>query len=223
MIETGEVAAEDRDLSALMDLVSPDYVDDRGRDRRELSNYVHGYLIANQSIRLLTRIDRIEFPYRDMARVDLTLGSLGREATEDSSFDLAADVERLSIELQLDDGEWKVTRAAPRCSRAVAWKRRTDVPSAGVVRLRMDMTAQGRGLDQHPDRPSRLECKVRCSRPCDAGEQYRAADIDLDEHRLGPVVGDGADVPSISFLTLKPVGLCVASMRSRASTCSRTA
>lgn len=109
VIETGEAAAEARDLPALMDLVSPDYQDDSGRDSRELRNYVHGYLIANQSIRLLTRIDSIEFPYRDMARVDLTVGSLGREATEDSSFDLAA--EQLSIELQLDDGEWKVTRA----------------------------------------------------------------------------------------------------------------
>jgi len=111
VIETGEAAAEARDLSALMELVSPDYQDDQGRDRGELRRYVHGYLIANQSIRLLTRIDRVEFPYRDMARVDLTLGSLGREATEDNSFDLAADVEQLSIELQLDDGEWKVTRA----------------------------------------------------------------------------------------------------------------
>jgi hypothetical protein len=111
VIETGEAAAEARDLSALMDLVSPDYQDDSGRDSRELRHYVHGYLIANQSIRLLTRIDNIEFPYRDMARVALTVGSLGREATEDSSFDLAADVEQLSIELQLDDGEWKVTRA----------------------------------------------------------------------------------------------------------------
>ena len=111
VIETGEAAAEARDLSALMDLVSPDYQDDSGRDSRELRNYVHGYLIANQSIRLLTRIDNIEFPYRDMARVDLTVGSLGREATDDSSFDRAADVEQLSIELQLDDGEWKVTRA----------------------------------------------------------------------------------------------------------------
>ena len=109
VIETGEAAAEARDLPALMDLVSPDYQDDSGRDSRELRNYVHGYLIANQSIRLLTRIDSIEFPYRDMARVDLTVGSLGREAPEDSSFDLAA--EQLSIELQLDDGEWKVTRA----------------------------------------------------------------------------------------------------------------
>jgi len=110
VIERGEAAAEARDLSGLMALVADDYQDDSGRDRRELRQYVHGYLIANQSIRLLTRVDRIEFPYRDMARVDLTLGSVGREAAG-NSFDLAADVQQLSIELQLDDGVWKVTRA----------------------------------------------------------------------------------------------------------------
>ena len=110
VIGRGEAAAEARDVSGLMTLVAEDYQDDAGRDRRELRQYVHGYLIANQSIRLLTRVDRIDFPYRDMARVDLTLGSLGREATGES-FDLAADVRKLSIELQLDDGEWKVTRA----------------------------------------------------------------------------------------------------------------
>ena len=111
VIERGEAAAEARDVSGLMALVADDYHDDSGRDRGELRQYVHGYLIANQSIRLLTRVDRIAFPYRDMARVDLTLGSLGREATGEGSLDLAADVQQLSIELQLDDGEWKVTRA----------------------------------------------------------------------------------------------------------------
>jgi hypothetical protein len=111
VIDHGEAAAEARDLSTLMDLVSSEYQDDAGRDRGELRHYVHGYLIANQSIRLLTRIDRIEFPYRDLARVDLTVGSLGREATGDTALDLAADVQQLSLELKLDDGEWKVTRA----------------------------------------------------------------------------------------------------------------
>src|SRR5262245_20348982 len=110
VIDRGEAAAEARDVSGLMALVAEDYQDDAGRDRRELRQYVHGYLIANQSIRLLTRVDRIDFPYRDMARVDLTLGSLGREAAGES-FDLAADVRQLSIELQLDGGEWKVARA----------------------------------------------------------------------------------------------------------------
>jgi hypothetical protein len=111
VIETGEVAAEERDLSRSWTWSSPDYVDDQGRDRNELKHYVHGYLIANQSIRLPPVSTGSSSHTADMARVDLTLGSLGREATEDSSFDLAADVQRLSIELQLDDGEWKVTRA----------------------------------------------------------------------------------------------------------------
>jgi hypothetical protein len=46
-----------------------------------------------------------------MARVHLTLGSVGRDATAETSFELAADVERLTLELQLEDGEWKLTRA----------------------------------------------------------------------------------------------------------------
>jgi hypothetical protein len=53
----------------------------------------------------------VQFPYRDLARVSLTVGTLGRDASDATSLDLAADVERLTIELQLDDGDWKVTRA----------------------------------------------------------------------------------------------------------------
>lgn len=110
VIAAAEEAAEARDLSALMDLVSPHYEDEEGRTRAELQRYVHGYLIANQSIHLITRIDGVEFPYRDMARVELTLGSLGRDANA-TTVDLAADVEQLVVELQLEDDEWKVTRA----------------------------------------------------------------------------------------------------------------
>lgn len=110
VIAAAEDAAEARDLSALMDLVSPHYEDEQGRTRAELQRYVHGYLIANQSIHLITRIDGVEFPYRDMARVELTLGSLGRDA-DAATLDLAADVERLVVELQLEDEEWKVARA----------------------------------------------------------------------------------------------------------------
>jgi thioredoxin reductase len=111
VIAAGETAAEARDLSRLMDLVSAQYRDDEGRDRSELQRYVHGYLIANQSIHLLTRVESVQFPYRDLARVSLTVGTLGRDASDATSLDLAADVERLTIELQLDDGDWKVTRA----------------------------------------------------------------------------------------------------------------
>jgi hypothetical protein len=111
LVVRGEEAAEARDLSGLMDLVSPAYQDAKAGSRDELEQYLRGYLVAHQSIHLLTRVEKVAFPYRDMAKVSLTLGTLGREAAGAPAFDLAADVYDVELELQLDDGKWRVTRA----------------------------------------------------------------------------------------------------------------
>lgn len=111
VIATGETAAEARDLSAIMDLVSPRYEDGRGGSAVELSRTLRGYFIANQSVHLLTRVESVEFPYKDMARVHLTVGTLGRKAGASDTVDLAAELQDVHIELQLERGEWKVTRA----------------------------------------------------------------------------------------------------------------
>ena len=63
-------------------------------------------------IPLLTRIDSVEFPYRDLARVRVTVGTLGREAAGATTFELAADISEIVLELKLEDDEWKVVRAA---------------------------------------------------------------------------------------------------------------
>lgn len=110
VIERGEVAAEARDLSGVMDLVSPTFQDGRGGNRDDLKQYLRGYFVTHQSIHLLVRVDSVEFPYKDMARVSLTLGTLGRETAGVSAFDLAADVHEVELELQLEDGDWRVTR-----------------------------------------------------------------------------------------------------------------
>ena len=112
VVMRGEAAAEARDFSGLMDLVSPAYQDEQGTSREALARYLRGYLVTHQSIHLLTRVDSVEFPYEDMARVGLTIGTLGRASDGPSSFDLAADVYDVDLELLLDDGEWRVTRAS---------------------------------------------------------------------------------------------------------------
>jgi len=112
VVVQGEEAAEARDLSALVDLVSPGFQDSRGGNRDELKQYLRGYFVTHQSIHLLVRVDSVEFPYSDMAKVSLTLGTLGRETAGVSAFDLAADVHEVDLELQLEDGEWRVTRAS---------------------------------------------------------------------------------------------------------------
>jgi hypothetical protein len=112
VIMAGEAAAEERDLAGLLDLVSDDFRDDRGGGREELKQYLRGYLVMHQSVHLLTRVDSIEFPYRDYARVQLTVGTLGREAAGAAAFDVAGDVYEVALELRLEGDEWKVTRAA---------------------------------------------------------------------------------------------------------------
>jgi len=110
-IAAGEQAAEDRDAGALIDLISEHYSDAEGRDAELLSQYLRGYLITHPSIHLVTRIESIEFPYRDFAKVQVTVGSLAREDAG-ATLDRAADVDELEIELTKEGDDWRVTRAS---------------------------------------------------------------------------------------------------------------
>jgi hypothetical protein len=112
VIAAGEAAAEARDLSGILEHVAPAFRDAQGGGREELKQYLRGYLVTHPSVHLLTRIDSIEFPYRDLARVKLTVGTLGTGATEAAGFDLAADVHDVVLELQFEDDAWRVVRAA---------------------------------------------------------------------------------------------------------------
>lgn len=114
VIDAAEKAAEARDVSAVMQLVSPDYRDAEGRQAAELKQYLRGYFIANQSIHLLTRIDSIEFPATGLAEVELVFAMVGRDAEAQSAWDLAADVHQLKLTLMQDGNDWRVTHADPR-------------------------------------------------------------------------------------------------------------
>jgi len=111
VIAAGEAAAEERDLGSLLEMVSPTFRDGNGGGRDELRQYLRGYFVMNQSVHLLTRVESVEFPYRDYARVKLSVGMLGRASTGASSLDLAADAKEIVLELKLEDDEWKVVRA----------------------------------------------------------------------------------------------------------------
>ena len=61
---------------------------------------------------LITRIDSIELEGTELARIKVTVGMLGREVNSGSDWDLAADIERLDIQLARDGGEWRVIGAS---------------------------------------------------------------------------------------------------------------
>mgnify|MGYP001063685680 FL=1 len=112
VIAAGEAAAEARDLAGILELVSPAFQDGNGGGPDELKQYLRGYFVMHQSVHLLTRVESVEFPYRDYARVRLKVGMLGRESAGATSLDLAADAKEIVLELALEDDEWRVVRAA---------------------------------------------------------------------------------------------------------------
>jgi len=114
VITEAERAAEARDLAGLMALVSPVFRDGQGGDRDELQHTLRGYLVMHQSVHLLTRVESLEFPYKDYARVRLMVGTLGRESAAATAFELAADVHEVALELKLEGDEWRVVRAERR-------------------------------------------------------------------------------------------------------------
>ena len=109
LIASAETAAETRDASALRELIADDYRDGSGRGAHELRRYLHGYLIAHQSIRLITRIDAIELEGAEVAQAKVTVGMLGRQSGE--AWEFAADIYHFDLRLAREDGEWRVTRA----------------------------------------------------------------------------------------------------------------
>jgi hypothetical protein len=73
---------------------------------------LHAYLVAHPSLHLLTRIDSIQLQGKELARVKVTVGVLGREADAGSGWDYATDVHRLDVRLARgEDGDWRAIRA----------------------------------------------------------------------------------------------------------------
>jgi hypothetical protein len=117
VVAAGEAAAEARDLGELMALVSRDFRDGQGQGREELRQYLRAYLVMHPTVHVLTRVDSVDFPYRDLARVRLTVGLLGRESADAAVFDVAADAQDVALELRLEGDEWRVVRAEWRSAR----------------------------------------------------------------------------------------------------------
>jgi outer membrane biogenesis lipoprotein LolB len=110
VIDSMETAAESRDVGDLMEHISANYRDARGQDRAEASRYARGYFIANQSVHLLTRIESLEFPSPDEARVKLQVGMAGRAAAPGGS-SVSADLYDFDLALIREGDEWKVSYA----------------------------------------------------------------------------------------------------------------
>ena len=111
VIAAAETAAEARDLSDVMALVSDRYSDLRGQDKAAIRDLMRGYFLINQSIHLLLRIEDLEFPANNIASARVTVGMLGRQDAGGNDWSLAADVYEFEIRLLNEDDEWRLISA----------------------------------------------------------------------------------------------------------------
>jgi hypothetical protein len=109
VLDAAQRGAEERDVSAVLQLVSEQYADERSVDKDALRNLVRGYFLVNQTIHLLLRVDELTFPADGLAKARVTTAMLGRQAGKDWS--LAADVYEFDLELRREGSNWRLTRA----------------------------------------------------------------------------------------------------------------
>ena len=98
-----EAAAEERDRSSLLDLISKNYADGRGNDYVSVGQMLRIYFLRQQSVALLTTIDEIVLSGDTAAMLKLTVGMAG---TNNSALGISADAYNFELELQADDDEW---------------------------------------------------------------------------------------------------------------------
>lgn len=110
-IDAMEHAAEERSVSGVAEHISPQFRDANSRDANELSQYIRGFFVANQSIHLLTRVGTIEFPTNDEAQAQITVAMVGREGDEANAWNLAGEIYDFDVTFRREDDEWKVIYA----------------------------------------------------------------------------------------------------------------
>ena len=102
-VERGEIAAEEKDRGALLDMISVDYADGRGNNLDGIGDLLRIYFFRQQKIALLTSIDDIALSGETAAIVNLTVGMAG---TNSGALGLSADAYRFELELEKNDDEW---------------------------------------------------------------------------------------------------------------------
>ena len=108
-IATGIEAGEQKDHGTLAELVSAEYADPRGRERRELLNLVRGYLSQLGPIHIFT-VEKslvITSPGRAEVTLLVAVASVPMESIADLR-QSTADLGRVDLTFVEEGGEWKL-------------------------------------------------------------------------------------------------------------------
>ncbi len=111
LIGSAEVAAQEKQLGDLRDLISDSYTDGLGNDKQQIVHMLRIYLLRHQSVHLYIHVESVEFPVPELARVSLVVAMAGRGVPEGSDWRINADLYDIRLELEGDGDDWQVISA----------------------------------------------------------------------------------------------------------------
>lgn len=105
-------AAEAGDAAHLRTLISADYRDSTGRDRRALDGLLRVYLLQHRPLYLYTRVASVSFAEGDRAHATVYAAMAGRRIVDAAELaEARAGLYRFDLTLGLERGEWRVREA----------------------------------------------------------------------------------------------------------------
>ena len=107
-VERGVAAAEEKQRSVLVDMISPNYTDRRGYDRDAVEKIFRAYFFRMNTIKLVTSIDEISVFDDTAAELLVTVGMGG---SHDGALGFSADAYQFSLELIKEGGDWTLISA----------------------------------------------------------------------------------------------------------------
>lgn len=107
-VAAAELAAESRDRGALLDMISENYTDSRGNDFAAVDKLLRVYFFRQQTVLVVTRISDIQLHGEGAASVTVIAGMAGSRGSIAS---LDADAYQFELELQDEDGDWRLIGA----------------------------------------------------------------------------------------------------------------
>lgn len=117
-IQQAVVAAEQKDLGTLRAIISNEYRDDQGDDRRAADNLLRLHFLRNESVYLLTRVQSITVINPERAEAIVLVAMAGVPIRSEAELPgVHADLHRFEFLFVREDKTWRVQRAA--------WRRAT--------------------------------------------------------------------------------------------------
>ncbi len=104
--------AEERDLPAMMDLVSNNYSDDEGRDKKVIRGLLLYYFRSNRSVYVWKKVKSLQVADSETAQLTLAVILAGKPFAEDMNLTkFQADMLRFDFVLEKDGRDWRVIEA----------------------------------------------------------------------------------------------------------------